>query len=121
MADSGVENVNAAVDECRGRAHPRRQGGKQGNVRYLGEDTKELENGVVVSTAGEDQATVIADEVPTKVPFGSFKDCLQTHNFTKLEPDQLERKTYCKNVGFVLTDAVQGDPKHEELVSITRR
>jgi hypothetical protein len=45
--------------------------------------------------------------------------CLETRNFTTLEPDQKERKVYCRGFGFVVSDSIKGDPKHEELVSIT--
>lgn len=110
---------------------------KEGNVWYLGEDTKEYENGVVVSTEGtweagvdgakpgivmhgtqpsvgspyrqeyypdeaEDMAEVVSLSVPVTVPFGSFDNCLQTREFTPLDPDVNEYKYYCPGVGLAL-------------------
>jgi hypothetical protein len=108
-----------------------------GNVWYLGEDTKEYENGRVVSTAGsweagvdgakpgivmhasqpeirspyrqeyyacqaEDMAEVISLNASVSVPYGSFDDCLQTREFTPLEPGADEYKYYCPGIGLVL-------------------
>src|SRR5256885_11340697 len=45
------------------------------------------------------------------VPFSgsrAFHQCLETRNFTQLEPDSKERKVYCPNVGFVESDAIKG-------------
>ena len=37
------------------------------------------------------------------VPFGSFPGCLQTEEFTPLEPGHTELKYYARGVGEVLT------------------
>jgi hypothetical protein len=134
------------------------KGDRFGNVRYFGEDTKELdENGSVVSTSGsfiagtqgaagpqilmeaqpkvgdvyfeefapkdeaEDQAEVTSLNKSISVPISlrALHGCVETHNFTQLEPDSKERKVYCRDFGVVVTDAIKGDPKHEALVSIT--
>ena len=108
-----------------------------GSVWYFGEDTKEYENGVVVSTAGsweagvdgakpgivmhgnqpsigspyrqeyyaceaEDMAEVVSLSESVTVPYGSFDNCLQTREFTQLEPDVNEYKYYCSGIGLVL-------------------
>ena len=69
----------------------------------------------------EDQAEVLSVNKGVKVPFGSFHGCLETKNFTVLEPDARERKVYCAGIGLMVSDATKGDPKHEALVSITHR
>ena len=107
----------------------------RGNVWYLGEDTKELEDGKVVSTEGsweagvkgavagiimpahptvgkhyrqeffegeaEDEARVVARGLDVTVPYGSFRNCLKTVEWTRLEPGIKEAKLYCPGVGFV--------------------
>jgi hypothetical protein len=107
-----------------------------GNVWYMGEDTKEYEDGEVVSTAGsweagvdgaqpgyqmladpavgdayyqeyyaceaEDEAEVLSVDEDVSVAFGDYSGCVQTHDFTALEPDVSESKYYCADVGFVL-------------------
>jgi hypothetical protein len=123
----------------------------QGNVWYLGEDSSEIEDGEVVSTAGsweagvdgakpgvimqaapqvgqryyqefdvgnaEDEAIVLSLGASADVPFGEFDGCLQTHDFTRLEPDANEHKFYCPGVGLVLEES-PGDGTRIELVEI---
>jgi len=123
---------------------------RHGNVWYFGEDSKELEGGVVVSTHGsweagvdgaqpgivmlanpevgvtyrqefapgvaEDMATVLALDASVTVPFGSYADCLQTEDFTALEPDVSEEKFYAAGVGAVLE--VDDEGGRTELVDV---
>ena len=122
-----------------------------GNLWYLGEDTKEYENGEVVSTSGsweagvdgaqpgiilpahpevgmayrqeyyageaEDAAEVLSLSEHVEVPAGTFDDCLQTSDFTPLDPDVIEEKYYAQGVGLVLVVQVSGGTSREELVS----
>jgi hypothetical protein len=124
----------------------------QGNVWYLGEDTKEYEGGMVVSTEGsweagvdgaeagilmlgdpslavgltypqesapgvaEDMATVLSLAESVAVPYGAFASCLETEDFTPLEPGNVERKYYAPGVGLVLE--VDEDGGRNELVSV---
>jgi hypothetical protein len=123
-----------------------------GNIWYLGEDTKEFENGVVVSTKGsweagvdgaqagvalpgnpeagmtyrqeyyageaEDQGEVLSLDEHVEVPYGALDGCLQTEDTTALEPDVLEHKYYCRNVGPMLTVDVASGAGREELVTL---
>jgi hypothetical protein len=122
-----------------------------GNIWYMGEDTKEYENGVVVSTEGsweagvdgaqagillpaspqvgltyrqeyyagqaEDRAKILSLDEHVEVPYGTFDGCLHTEDSTQLEPDVLEHKYYCKDVGPVLTVDVASGAGREELVT----
>lgn len=115
---------------------------RQGNVWYLGEDTRELEDGEVVSTEGsweagvdgavagiimpadptvgqhyqqeffrgeaEDEARVTGVGTDVTVPFGSFRGCLRTVEWTRLEPGIKEAKWYCPGVGFVQALGIEG-------------
>jgi hypothetical protein len=126
---------------------------KDGNVWCFGEEAKEYENGVVVSTEGsweagidgakpgiimeanlqigdsyrqeyykgkaEDMATVLSLNESVLVPYGSFKNCLKTKDFTPLEPGIIENKYYSAGVGVVLTIMVEGGAERVELVDIT--
>jgi hypothetical protein len=64
----------------------------------------------------EDMAEVLAVAADASVPVGAFTGCLQTHDFTPLEPEANEEKYYCPNVGLVLTVDKTGGTR-EELVS----
>jgi hypothetical protein len=58
----------------------------------------------------EDSAGVIALDQTVTVPAGTFQHCVETEEFTGLEPGALEHKYYAPGVGTVLTvDLVTGD------------
>jgi hypothetical protein len=114
----------------------------RGNVWYLGEDTRELEDGKVVSTEGsweagvngaragiimpahptvgkhyrqeflqgeaEDEAVIVDRGLDATVPYGSFRNCVKTVEFTRLEPGIKEAKLYCPGVGTVKDRGVLG-------------
>ncbi|WP_439882260.1 hypothetical protein ACSX1A_03665 [Pontibacter sp. MBLB2868] len=67
----------------------------------------------------EDQAKVLPSKRSVKVPYGIFHKCLTTEEFTALEPDVLERKSYAKGIGMVLAQAIKGGKEREVLVKIT--
>lgn len=120
-----------------------------GNVWYLGEDSKEIRNGVVVSTEGswewgvdgalpgiimwadpaahigeeyrqefyrgeaEDFGKVLAIDQSVTVPSGTFTGCVKTFDYSGLDPDALEHKFYCPQIGFVLEIAVESSERLE--------
>jgi hypothetical protein len=118
-----------------------------GNIWYLGEDSREFEDGEVVSTEGsweagvdnakpgivmqaepqvgqryyqefdlgnaEDEAMVVSLNASATVPFGSFTGCLETNDFTRLEPDASENKFYCPGTGLILEEAVESGERNE--------
>jgi hypothetical protein len=68
----------------------------------------------------EDQGEVLDLDASITVPYGSFSGCLKTKDFSELEPDVVEHKYWCPDVGMVAAEAVVGDPEHEVLVAVTR-
>jgi hypothetical protein len=125
---------------------------KEGNVWYLGEDTKEYENGEVVSTEGsweagvdgaeagivmladpqvgdtyrqewypghaEDAAEVVSLSEEVTVPYGTFTNCLQTREFSTLEPELNEYKYYCTAVGAVTLEVAIDNGETVELIDV---
>jgi hypothetical protein len=121
-----------------------------GNVWYLGEDSREIDGGEVVSTEGsweagldgalpgivmpaeaavgmayrqeyraceaEDMAEVVAVGEQVTVSAGSFSEVLITHDWTPLEPDVVEEKSYARGIGLVRERKLTGAP--EELVLV---
>lgn len=67
----------------------------------------------------EDQGQVLAVGESVTVPYGSFDDCVKTKDWTELEPDVVENKWYCRDVGEVRAEVVQGGSEVEELVDVT--
>ena len=128
---------------------------EDGNVWYLGEDTREFEHGKVVSTAGtwlagkdgakpgvlmpahprvgetlqqefaagvaEDRSRMVDVTTKVTVPFGTFHGCLETRDFTPLEPGAVEAKFYCPGVGLVKSRDLRGGTVRLDLVRIGRR
>jgi len=68
----------------------------------------------------EDMARVLSLDARAQVPYGNFRGCLKTDNFTPLDPDLHEEKVYCLGVGLVLETNASGRKEPNELVSITR-
>jgi hypothetical protein len=115
----------------------------RGNVWYLGEDTKEYENGKVVTTKGSWEAGVdgavagiimpanprrgmqyrqeyLKGEAEDKARVVSrFKNSVLTREWTPLEPGIFEYKLYARGVGTVLELTVPSGDR-EELVSFHR-
>ena len=66
----------------------------------------------------EDAAEVIALNETVTVPSGTYSHCLQTEDFTPIDPDNTEFKYYAPGIGNVLT--INPDTgKRSELISVT--
>jgi hypothetical protein len=125
---------------------------RDGNVWYLGEDSKSYENGEVVSTEGsweagvdgaqpgiimpaeprigveyrqeyyageaEDMASVLSIGDSVTVPYGTFDKVLVTKEWSPLEPEVVEHKSYAPGIGLILEESVSGEQERLELVEI---
>jgi len=63
----------------------------------------------------EDAATVLADGVQVTIGIGTFDGCVQTADFTPIDPEALENKFYAPGLGFIY-ETVPGEPEVVELV-----
>jgi hypothetical protein len=73
------------------------------------------------SGEAEDMASVLAIGTdPVTVPYGTFDDLLVTEEWTPLEPEIVEHKTYARSVGLILAESVQGEDERLELIAIQR-
>ncbi|GAA4441564.1 hypothetical protein GCM10023188_40230 [Pontibacter saemangeumensis] len=70
----------------------------------------------------EDQGKVLPSKRTVKVPYGMYHQTLTTEDFTALEPDAVERKSYAEGIGMLLAESVKGGPEKEQevLVAITQ-
>lgn len=68
----------------------------------------------------EDMVRVVSVKVKTSVPYGTFTNCLKTYDFTLLNPDSVENKYYCPQVGALVmeTDPTTGDKV--KLIEVSR-
>lgn len=67
----------------------------------------------------EDMAKVLRLNARASVPYGDFSGCLETMEWSPLEPGVREHKFYCPGVGTVLEVQPKGGRVSSELVSIT--
>jgi len=67
----------------------------------------------------EDMSEILEMGVSVTVPYGSFQNCVKTKDWSPLEPDVVEHKTFCPEVGQVLAETVEGGSEREELLSVT--
>src|SRR5262249_40908562 len=70
------------------------QGALPGIVMEAEPSVGDTYNQELAPGVAEDMATVLALNKTVKVPFGTFRDCLETKEFTPLEPGQFEDKYY---------------------------
>ncbi len=126
---------------------------REGNVWYFGEDSKDIEDGTVVSTAGsweagvdgakpgivmkanaqvgdayrqeflkgeaEDMGEILSITESVSIGLGNYDSCLKTKDWTPLEPDVVENKFYCKELGnVVLEKKVAGESGQIELIEV---
>ena len=67
----------------------------------------------------EDGAEIIGTDALANVPYGRFDHCVQTRNFSGIEPDVIEEKLYAEGVGVVLEITVSGGSDRAELLSFS--
>ena len=68
----------------------------------------------------EDAAEVLNLDRVADVPYGKFNHCLETKDYTPLEPNLIEHKFYAQGVGPVLITAGSAGADREELISFSR-
>lgn len=66
----------------------------------------------------EDMGEILALDTAITVPAGSYTGCLQTRDFSPLEPEVEENKWYCPGTGQVRAIATKGGAETEELISV---
>jgi len=67
----------------------------------------------------EDMAKIIATGEHVTVPAGTYADAVVTREWSPLEPEVIERKSYAPGFGVVLEDDVAGPPGRSQLVEFT--
>jgi hypothetical protein len=66
----------------------------------------------------EDMAQVIADSGDVTVPYGTFDDVIRTREWSPVEPEIVEEKTYARSIGVVHEETVSSPEGHEEVVLV---
>lgn len=63
-------------------------------------------------------AEVLSLSESVTVPYGAFDNCLQTMEWTPLEPETVEQKFYKAGVGLVMEVQIEGGSDRVELIEI---
>ena len=69
----------------------------------------------------EDKGRIVALRRRVTVPYGSFDRLVVTEDWTPLEPEILERKSYAPGIGVVFEQLIQGGDEQLELVRVRER
>lgn len=67
----------------------------------------------------EDMAKVLRLNARVSIEYGDFDDCLETKEWTKLEPGNIEHKYYAQGIGLVYVEELKEKTVKVELVDIT--
>jgi hypothetical protein len=68
----------------------------------------------------EDMGRVVSLSDSASVPAGRYRQCIATEDWSPLEPDVVERKSYCRDAGVVREITTRGGAEVVELVSVQR-
>jgi hypothetical protein len=66
----------------------------------------------------EDMGEILSLDASVTVAAGSFTGCLQTRDYSALEPEIEENKWYCRGTGQVRAIATKGGAETEDLISV---
>jgi hypothetical protein len=66
----------------------------------------------------EDEAMVLRLNARVSIDYGDFEECLETKEWTHLEPGHIEHKFYAPGVGLVFVKELKEKTVHVELVDI---
>jgi len=69
--------------------------------------------------SAEDMAIVVATRVDQSVGGNAYHDVVVTQEWTPLEPDITEQKSYAPGVGVITEDIIRGATEHVELAGFT--
>jgi hypothetical protein len=67
----------------------------------------------------EDMGQVLSLDANVSISFGTFSGCLKTKDWTPLEPNSVEFKYYCPQIGNVVLEEKQEDNESVELIQVT--
>ena len=71
------------------------------------------------SGTAEDRGQILRTDAKVTVPYGTFAGCIETEEWSDLEPGIVEYKFYAKNVGVVRSVSVVGEEDDSKLVSVS--
>ncbi|MFZ0033465.1 MAG: hypothetical protein WAK60_00575 [Sedimentisphaerales bacterium] len=117
--DAKQYDVNGVLVGTEGSWKAGVDGAKPGIVMEAYPHTGDKYQQEFATGVAEDRATVLSVNTRATVPYGSFTHCLETKDYSLLEPDTVEHKYFAPGVGFTLSVMVKGGSERLQLVNIT--
>jgi hypothetical protein len=118
FGEISVNYEDGEISDVEGSWEAGEDGAKPGIVMPAAPQVGEVYRQEYLIAEAEDVGAVVALNQSVSVPYGSFTGCLQTADYTPLEPDTLEHKFYAPGLGLVLEVDLE-DGTRVELVSVT--
>ena len=117
--DTKEYDANGNVITTAGTFHAGENGATAGIIMRAHPKVGETTQQEFAPGVAEDLGTVVRLGATVTVPYGKFHPCLETKDFTPLEPGAKENKFYCRGIGFVKGRDISGGSVHMELTRIT--
>jgi hypothetical protein len=116
FGEQTAEYENGKVTSTRGSWEGGVEGAQPGIVMLADPRVGDVYRQEYLKGEAEDAAAVTGSSGSTTVPFGTYDDVLITEEWTPLEPDVREQKTYARGVGLVESRQIKGG---DEVVKLT--
>lgn len=91
-------------------------GAKPGIVMYANPRTDETYRQEHYPGEAEDMAKVLSLSATVRIGLGDYTGCIQTEEWTPLEPGIKEHKFYARDIGIILEEMVEGGEGRIELI-----
>jgi len=118
FGEDSKELVNGKVASTKGSWEAGVNGAKPGIIMKANPQVGDSYRQEYLKGEAEDMADVVSLGVKIKVVYGSFSNCLQTKDWTPLEPAAAEYKYYCPEVGNVIYEVGIESVEGTQLISI---
>jgi hypothetical protein len=117
FGEATAEYANGAVTGTAGSWEAGRDGAQPGIIMPAAPVVGATYRQEFYAGEAEDVAMAVRTDGAADVPAGQFTGALVTEDWTPLEPDIVEHKTYARDVGIVMEELVRGGDETFVLVS----
>ncbi len=120
FGEDSKELVNGKVVNAKGSWKAGVDGAKPGIVMKANPQVGDNYRQEYYKGEAEDMGEVVALGVKVKLGYGTFTNCLQTRDWTPLEPSADEYKYYCPEVSGLVYEVNIGDGEETQLIDVEK-
>lgn len=118
FGEDSKEIVNGKIVSTKGSWEAGVNGAKPGIVMKANPQVGDIYRQEYYPGEAEDMAEILGFGAKVNVPYGTFENCLQTREWSPLEPGSDEHKYYCPGVGSVVLEVGIKDQDKVYLVDV---